>query len=268
VSRWRAAASQIWPRVAIVLLVIALWAIVSSAGWVRIGSKNFPSPAAAWSALTSNLTGRDGLLVGAERSLLRLVVALLAAIAVGTPIGLAMGAWRPVQRSLGTLIVGLQAIPPIAWLPLAIGWLGITERAVAFVVVIGAFPAVAIATAGAVRLVPTSLVRSARALGARGRTLYVNVVLPAAFPGYVVGLQQAWAIAWRALLAAELVVIGAHGLGHLLARASEIAPGGQFDTPLILATMAVIMVVGVAVDALLAFVDRWVRRKRGLLVRA
>jgi NitT/TauT family transport system permease protein len=266
VSRWRATASQIWPRVAIVLIVIALWAIVSGTGWVKVGSSNLPSPAAAWSALASNLAGGDGLLVGVERSLLRLVVALLVAIAIGTPVGLAMAAWRPMQRSVGTLIVGLQAIPPIAWLPLAIGWLGFTERAVGFVVVIGAFPAVAISAAAAVRLVPPSLIRSARTLGASGRNLYVNVVLPAAFPGYVAGLQQAWAIAWRALLAAELVVIGAHGLGHLLARASEIA-GGHVDWPLILATMVVIMVVGIAVDALFAFVDRRVRRKRGLLVR-
>jgi NitT/TauT family transport system permease protein len=266
-SRWRATASQIWPRVAIVLVVIALWSIVSTAGWIEVGSQKLPSPASAWSALTSHLAGADGLLVGAERSLVRLFVALLAAIVVGTPVGLAMAAWRPVQRSVGTLIVGLQAIPPIAWLPLAIGWLGFTERAVAFVVVIGAIPAVAIATAAAVRLVPPSLVRSARTLGARGWDLYASVVLPAAFPGFVAGLQQAWAIAWRALLAAELVVIGAHGLGHLLARASEIA-GGHVDWPLILATMVVITVVGIAVDALFAFVDRRVRRKRGLLVRA
>lgn len=262
-SRWRATASQIWPRVAIVLVVIALWALISGTGLVS--SRDLPSPASAWSALTAHFSGGDGLLVGAERSTLRLLIGLLAAIVVGTPVGLAMAAWRPVQRSLGTLIVGLQAIPPIAWLPLAILWLDLTERAVTFVVVIGAFPAVAVATAAAVRLVPPSLVRSARTLGARGSALYRNVVLPAAFPGYVAGLQQAWAIAWRALLAAELVVIGAHGLGHLLARASEVA-GPAVDTPLVIATMAVIMVVGVAIDALFAFVDRRVRRKRGLLL--
>jgi NitT/TauT family transport system permease protein len=168
-----------------------------------------------------------------------------------------------VQRSVGSLMVGLQALPSIAWLPLAILWFGLNERAVLFVVVIGAVPAVAIATAASVRLVPPNLVRAARTLGARGSVLYGNVILPAAVPGYIAGLQQAWAIAWRALLAAELVVQGARGLGHLISQS-----GAELDTPLVLAAMIVIMLVGIGVDFLFTLVDRRVRRRRGLLVRA
>ena len=142
-------------------------------------------------------------------------------------------------------------------------WFGITEKAVLFVVVIGAVPAVAIGTAAAVRMVPPTLVRTGRTLGARGWTLYGRVVLPAAVPGYIAGLQQAWAIAWRALMAAELIVAGARGLGHLIARS-----WAQYDTALVIATMIVIMLVGVGVDAAFAWVDRRVRRRRGLLVQA
>jgi NitT/TauT family transport system permease protein len=91
--------------------------------------------------------------------------------------------------------------------------------------------------------------------------LYGEVVLPAAVPGYIAGLQQAWAIAWRALLAAELIVAGARGLGHLIARG-----GAEFDTPLVLAAVIVIMLVGIGVDFLFTLVDRRVRRRRGLLV--
>ncbi len=91
--------------------------------------------------------------------------------------------------------------------------------------------------------------------------LYGNVILPAAVPGYIAGLQQAWAIAWRALLAAELVVQGARGLGHLIAQS-----GADLDTPLVLAAMIVIMLVGIGVDFLFTVIDRRVRRRRGLLV--
>lgn len=251
--------AQIWPRVAIlVLIVLVWWAAYETGYWNRA---LLPSPAGAWDALRSHFTGPDGLLVAACRSIFRLFVGLALAVVIGTPIGLSMAAWRLVQRSVGSLMVGLQALPSIAWLPLAMLWFGINEKAVLFVVVIGAMPAVAIAAAASVRLVPPNLVRAGRTLGARGWELYGKVVLPAAVPGYIAGLQQAWAIAWRALMAAELIVTGARGLGHLIARA-----GANFDTPLVLATMIVIMLVGIGVDSLLSFVDRRVRRKRGLLV--
>jgi NitT/TauT family transport system permease protein len=238
--------------------VLVWWAASATGYWDRV---LLPSPASVWDALTSHLRGPDGLIAVASRSVFRLFVGLTMAIAIGTPTGLAMAAWKLVQRSVGSLMVGLQALPSIAWLPLAILWFGLNERAVLFVVVIGAVPAVAIATAASVRLVPPNLVRAARTLGARGSVLYGNVILPAAVPGYIAGLQQAWAIAWRALLAAELVVQGARGLGHLISQS-----GAELDTPLVLAAMIVIMLVGIGVDFLFTLVDRRVRRRRGLLV--
>ena len=128
------------------------------------------------------------------------------------------------------------------------------------VVVIAAVPAVAIGTAASIRLVPPILVRAGRTLGAQGSELYRNVVLPAAVPGYVVSLRQAWALAWRALIAGELVISGALGLGHLVGRAS-----GRSDTPLVLATIAVMIVIGMTVDLVFAVADRRIRRRRGLI---
>jgi NitT/TauT family transport system permease protein len=257
--RARAALEQIWPRAAIVaLILVAWWALYETGRWSDL---LLPSPAAVWTALTSNLTGPQGILVAAERSILRLFVGLGVAILIGTPIGMAMAGSRFFQRSVGSVIVGLQAIPPIAWLPLAIVWLGFTEKAVVFVVIVGSFPAVAIATASALRLVQPSLVRTGRTLGARGWRLYSRVVLPAAVPEYIAGLQQAWAIAWRALLAAEVLQTGARGLGHLNFRALA-----ELDTPLMIATIIAIMFVGVAFDWLFTLVDRRVRARRGLLV--
>lgn len=258
-SRLKGALVQTWPRVAIIAIIVALWAVLFATGyWDTI---QLPSPTSVWDALWSHLGGTDGLLALAYRSLLRLFASLAVSIVVGTGIGLAMAASKVVQRSVGSLMVGLQALPSISWLPLAILWFGPSAKAILFVVVVGAVPAVAVATASSVRLVPPALVRAGRTLGASGLELYGKVVLPAAVPGYIAGLQQAWAIAWRALMAAELFVTGARGLGHFVAQAGE-----EFDTPLVLATMIVIMLCGIGVDLLFTIVDRRVRRRRGLLV--
>lgn len=241
---------------------MVVWALVAAA----VGSdETLPSPSDVWRSLTANLTGNRGLFAAAWGSVVRLALSLAFALVVGTVTGVGMAASRVVQRSLGTVMTGLQAIPPIAWLPIAILWFGFTERAVIFVVVIGAIPAIAIATATAIRQVPLALIRAGRTMGADRWTLYRTVVLPASIPGYWVGLQQAWAVAWRALLAAELIRTGAaKGLGHVLDTTLE---GTRvIDPALIFATMVVIVIIGLAIDALFSVIDRRIRRRRGLLL--
>ena len=235
-----------------------MWWAIAETGYFYAAI--LPTPLAVWRSLGDHLTGADGLLEAAEHSLIRLAFGMAVAVAVGTIVGLGMAASQTIQRSVGTLMIGLQALPSIAWLPLAILWFGYSERAILYVVVIGAVPAIAVATAASVRLVPPILVRAGRTMGARGWTLYRGVVLPAAIPGYWAGLQQGWAIAWRALMAGELIATGARGLGHLLDRA------GAFNTPLLLATMIAIMVVGIGIELFFTVVDRRIRVRRGLTV--
>src|SRR5207244_1764670 len=120
-------------------VVVGVWWAVSASGIVSASS--LPSPARVWSSLWSHI--RDGTIgIGAERSILRLAFGMLVAGVFGTVIGVAMAASQPIQRGLGGLVVGLQSLPPIAWLPLAVLWMGLTERAVVFVVIVGAFPAI------------------------------------------------------------------------------------------------------------------------------
>jgi NitT/TauT family transport system permease protein len=103
--------------------------------------------------------------------------------------------------------------------------------------------------------------RTGRTLGARGWALYRKVILPAALPGVMAGLQQAWGFAWKALMAGELIVAAAHaGLGHLL------DPRAGVAIPTVFAALAVILVIGVAVDYLLfGQLDRRIRGRRGLI---
>jgi NitT/TauT family transport system permease protein len=262
-ARWRSAAAQIFPRViAIGALLLAWWATAASG---LFSESVLPSPGAVLQAFADSFVTpdppRESILQAAQASLIRLIVGLSIGIVVGTIIGLAMATWVSVQRSVGSLMAGLQALPSISWLPLAIIWFGLSERAVLFVVIIAAIPAVAIASASSIRLVPPLLVRAGRTLGARHWILQRRVVLPAAIPGYVAGLQSAWALAWRALMAGELISTGGKGLGHLLDANRQL-----FLVSRIFAVMLMIIIVGMVVEALFGIWDRRIRAKRGLLV--
>jgi len=184
---------------------------------------------------------------------------------LGTLTGVAIVASSVVQRSVGRLMIGLQSLPSVAWLPLAYLLLGIGESAVMFVIIVGALPSVALATAAALRQVPPLLQRAGRTLGARGWGLYRTVVFPAAIPNYVNGLQQGWAFAWRGLMTGEIITYGAAlGLGQLLTTAQQ-----RLDAPEVIAVMVVVVAIGMIVDlAVFGTLDRRIRARRGLLLPA
>jgi sulfonate transport system permease protein len=257
VSRARWAGRELAPPLVGVAGAIGLWAIVAA----LTDTTAIPSPAAVWTAFVDGI--HDGTLLGAAwRTLVRLAFSFLVAVAVGIALGLALALNEFARRAVRPLVVALQITPFVAWVPLAVIWFGATERAVVFVAIVGAFPAMTLATIQSIRNVPPSWERAGRTLGARGWTLYRRVIFPAAMPGIMAGLQQAWGFAWKALMAGELIVaaVGATGLGHLLGREGS-------NTPALLAALAVILVIGVAVDYLLfGQLDRRVRRRRGLLL--
>lgn len=154
-------------------------------------------------------------------------------------------------------------MPSIAWFPFAILLFGLTEQAITFVVVLGAAPSIANGVVAGVDDVPPSLVRVAHVLGAKGFSLYRLVMIPAALPSYVSGLKQGWAFAWRSLMAGELLVIIASrpSLGAELQFSREFA-----DAPSLLATMLVILIIGVVVDSVFNRIGNGVRGRRGMSV--
>lgn len=251
-----------WPVVAAVAAVLAVWGLLSATGWVRTSA--LPSPATVWTSFVDGV--RDGTLpTAAGKTLLRLAVGFGLGTALGTLIGIGLAASSLARRSVGALVSGTRAVPPVAWLPLAIVWFGFTERAVVFMVVIAAFPSVALAASNSLRQVPPLLVRAGRTLGAEGWTLFRRVVFPAALPGYVSGLQVAWISAWWALLAGEIVTHSARafGLGQELLRAQQ-----RHETAQVLAVLVVIILVGMVVDLVVfGLLERRIRTRRGLTFR-
>ena len=259
VSRARWLAKELAPPLTGILGAIALGAIAASAA----DSAAIPSPLVVWDAFVAGM--RDGTIPEAAiKTLIRLTFSFVVAVAFGVALGLGLAFNEFARRAIRPLVVALQITPFVAWVPLAVIWFGVTERAVVFVAIVGSFPAMTLATLQAIRQVPPLYERAGRTLGAGGWRLYRKVIFPAALPGVMGGLQQAWGFAWKALMAGELVVTAASatGLGHLLGR-----PGT--DVPTLLAALAVILVIGVAVDYLLfGQLDRRIRRRRGLLIES
>ena len=112
---------------------------------------------------------------------------------------------RVLRAAFGSMITGLQTMPSIAWFPLAIVLFQLSERAILFVVVLGAAPSIANGLIAGADNIPPILLRAGRVLGARGMSAFRHVILPASLPSFVGGLKQGWAFAWRSLMAGELL---------------------------------------------------------------
>lgn len=192
-------------------------------------------------------------------SLRRILIGYGLSLAVGIPLGLLLGRVKVVQDTLGSIVLGLQALPSICWLPLALLWFGLSEKAILFVVIMGAVLSVTLATADGVHNTPPLYLRAARTMGARGLMLYSGVILPAALPAILSGMKLGWSFAWRSLMAGELLYVSL-GLGQLLTMGRELNDMSQ-----VIAVMLVIVAIGLLVDrALFSPVERRVRERWGL----
>jgi len=205
---------------------------------------------------------RDGTLVAAAWvTIKRLVLGYTFGIVVGLPIGLLTARFKVWQDTLGLLALGLQTLPSVCWVPLALIWFGQTETAMFFVVVMGTLWSMIIATDNGVRSIPPIYARAARTMGSRGLHTWVKVMLPASLPFIVGGMKQGWAFAWRSLMAAEIYVtiLTGFGLGLLLHYGRELSAMDQ-----VIGVMLVIVIIGLIVDkALFSPIERLLHRRWG-----
>jgi len=259
-SRSRRLWRGLWPKAAALLIGGALWQAVVWSGWKPRYALAPPADALRdlWDL------ARDGTLTTAARiTVRRAAVGFALATVIGVAVGSVVSRMKPVRAAVGSLITGLQTMPSIAWFPLAILLFQLSERAILFVVVLGAAPAIANGLITGVDHIPPILLRAGRVLGARGFAAYRHIVLPASLPSFVGGLKQGWAFAWRSLMAGELLVVipNEPSIGFLLQVNRELA-----DSSGLIATMIVILALGIAVDSLVfGTLDRAVRRRWGLI---
>lgn len=179
-------------------------------------------------------------------SLVRLAVGFVISIVLGTALGAAMWRWPELDKFLGPLFLGLQTLPSVCWVPLAVLTFGLNERGILFVLVMGSFFAVAIALRDGLRTIPPLYQRAGLMMGARGWKLYRYVLLPASLPAMASSLRQGFSFAWRSLMGAELIfAVQRHGLGFLL------STGRDFnDVAQVVSVLIVMVVIGMVVDRL------------------
>jgi len=173
-----------------------------------------------------------------------------------------MWRFKMLDEFLGPLFLGLQTLPSVCWVPLAIIAFGLTEKAVQFVLVMGSFFAIAISLRDGLRTIPPLYQRAGMMMGARGWRLYRYVLLPASLPALASGLRQGFSFAWRSLMGAEFVfIIDRHGLGYLL------QTGRDFnDVAQVMGIMIVMVVLGMIADRLaFAKLEQRVYRRFGLI---
>ena len=220
------------------LIVIAWQGLDSADIWP---DNIFPSPLEVVEDLAYGIADAS-LFFGIGTSLLRLVIGLAIAIAGGLVLGIFMARVETVNQTIGSLVLGLQSIPSVAWVPLAILWFGLTDAGIIFVTAIGAIFAVTINTYTGVKNINPSYIEAARNMGAKGSQLITSILIPAAFPYMISGFKQGWAFAWRGVIGAELL-FSFLGLGFLLNVGRQLN-----DVSQVIAVMIVIMGIGILVD--------------------
>jgi NitT/TauT family transport system permease protein len=238
--------------------LILLWkAATMFMGWSPL---LLPPPEAVarylWGALL------DGTLISASIvTVKRLLIGYAIGVAIGMGLGLLVSTSDLFESTIGALALGLQTLPSVCWVPLALLWFGQTEGAMLFVVIMGTVGSVIIATSNGTRSIPPIYARVARTMGSEGIDKWTRVILPAALPFLVTGMKQGWAFAWRSLMAAEVYVtiLTGFGLGHLLEYGRELSAMDQ-----VIGVMIVIVVIGLVTDkGLFAPWERLMHRRWG-----
>jgi NitT/TauT family transport system permease protein len=248
----------VWPKLLAVAIFIGAWQVVVWLHWKP--EYIVPSPFTVLNQLRHDL----GTLTGSVGVTMRRAgVGFGLAILIGAAIGLAVARLPILRAGIGSMITGLQTMPSVAWVPLAIVLFQLSENAILFVVVLGAAPSIANGIIDGVDNVPPLLMRAGRVLGARGFSALRYVVVPAALPAVVSGLKQGWAFAWRSLMAGELITVfpGSIGIAQTLNVSYQ-----NSDFVGVYEAMIVIFVIGVVVDAVFfGTILRAIRKRYGLI---
>ncbi len=226
-------------------ILVLVWHLLVQAGiW---SPYQLPPPSSVWDYLQGAVA--DGSLIGAIGvTIRRLLVGYFIGIVAGLPLGLLVARFKFMEDTLGVLSLGLQTLPSVCWVPIAMIWFGQTEASMLFVVVMGTLWSVIIATDNGVRNVPPIFARAARTMGAHQFYTWTYVILPASAPFIVSGMKQGWAFAWRSLMAAEIYVtiLTGFGLGQLLHYGRELNAMNQ-----VIGIMLVIVGIGLLADKIL-----------------
>lgn len=202
----------------------------------------------------------DGTLFEAVvNSLLRGVSGYVIAILIGVILGLLMNQISYLQKNLKPLVLGIQTLPSVCWVPFSILWFGLSTQAILFVVVMGSAFGIAISVDNAIKNIQPIYKKAALTMGADKKQLYLYVILPASLPELISGLKQGWSFAWRALMSGEVMTTSI-GLGQTLIMGRDLADINQ-----VMLVMVIIVLVGIVIDkCIFSVIEKRMLKKRGL----
>ena len=249
------------PLIAVAFIVL-IWQIVVSI--FEIENYILPSPSEVASAL-GNQWELGNLQTALTTSTSRGIQGFIVAILLATPIGLLLGLNKTLRTIFGPILLGLQQLPSVAWVPAAIIWFGLSPATIYAVILLGAIPSIANGLIAGIDQINPIYRRVSRVLGASRWQNIRHFILPASWTGYLAGLEQGWAFAWRSLMAAELIAVSPAlglGVGQLLDVGRQLG-----DMSLVIASILMIMFIGILVEKIFFSPIRTrTLRKRGLIV--
>jgi NitT/TauT family transport system permease protein len=214
------------------------------------GGQIFPKPSQVMSGILE--LARRGMLVKyVVASLFRVTSGFLLALIIGVPGGLLIGWFGPAFRAFNPAIQVLRPISPIAWIPLAILWFGMSDLAPIFLIFLASLFPITTASIASVQNIDLVHLRAARNFGVGGIGLFKKVVYPAALPQIITGIRIALGIAWMVVVAAEMIAVNS-GLGYLIIDARN--AGMRYD--LVVAGMVLIGLIGLTLDFLVRRLER------------
>lgn len=243
--------------------LLVLWQIVCWMGTEVLGiweSYTFPSIVGLIERFAE--LWRDGTIVESiGYSLGRGVMGYVISCMIGCIIGAIILNVQFLNTYLKPMLMGIQTLPSICWVPFAILWFGLGESSILFVIIMGSALSIALSVESSVRNVEKIYIQAASTMGAKGIKMLYKVIIPAAIPMLIAGFRQGWSFAWRALMAGE-VISSSVGLGYTLMVGRNLADINQ-----VMLVMIIIVIIGIVVDKVFfSHIEKKVLRKRGLYI--
>src|ERR1044072_3004973 len=240
-----------------IAVFLIIWQIVFSLEiWPRV---SLPSPAMVAQSFI-DLVSETTLINEIAITLWRLFIGFVISVLIGGCVGLVMVRFKQFGKTMSSFALGLQSFPSIAWIPFAILLIGFNDFGILFVVIMSCVFSVMLSTYTGIRNVPPIYLRAAKNMGAKGFSLFIHVLIPAATPSLILGMRQAWSFAWHALIGAEMLITTLVGLGYILAVGREFSNMSQ-----IIATMIIIFAIGLIFDRIVFIkIEEKVRYRWGL----
>lgn len=251
---------KLLPLITIVVFLVA-WQLAVNLKLVDQGK--LASPVDIWNAFLFKLnnTGPDGstLIKNILASLQVSISGLLLGIVIGVPLGLLMGWYKLFDRFVNPIFEIVRPIPPVAWIPLLIIWVGLNLKAKALIIFVTTFVPCVINSYTGVHMTPQVLINVYKTFGASNFYIFTHVAISSSIPMIFAGMRLALGLSWSTLVAAEMLSASA-GLGYMMNMARNY---GRID--IVLLAMLIIGLIGYLMTLLFGVLERKIVKGRTVL---